>query len=104
MADTTEFFTDYLPGKLKDNPSLSSIGSVYQFDIDGAGSWTVDLKTDGGAVVEGAADAADCVVTIAKDDFEGLLDNPANGMILFTQGKLKVSNIGLAMSLQKILS
>ena len=40
---------------------------------------------------------------INEPDFGTLLDNPAQGMMLFTMGKLKVSNVGLALSLQKIL-
>ena len=105
MADTTAFFTDYLPGKLAENPGLAAeINAVYQFDIDGAGTWTVDLTAEGGAVSEGAHSDPGCTFTIAKEDFESLLDNPANGMMLFVQGKLQVSgDQGLALSLQKIL-
>jgi putative sterol carrier protein len=102
MADTTEFFNTYLPNKLKDNPDLADMGVTFQFDIDGAGTWSLHLK-DGGSVAEGATDDADCVVSCAKDDWEGLLDNPANGMMLFMQGKLKATNLGLATKLQQIL-
>lgn len=105
MADTQDFFANYLPNKLKDNPSLAKdINAVYVFDIDGAGKWTVDLTQDGGIVQEGAAENPGCTVTAAKKDFETLLDNPAQGMMLFTMGKLKVTNVGLALSLQKLLS
>lgn len=104
MADTNDFFSNYLPGKLAENPGLAQeIGASYQFDIEEAGTWTVDLTGDAGTVVEGAVDEPGCVVTAHKDDFEKLLDNPASGMMLFTMGKLKVSNVGLALSLQKIL-
>jgi hypothetical protein len=104
MADVTTFFSDYLPNKITENPDLAKeINAVYQFDIEGLGTWTVDL-TDAGTVAEGAHDDPGCVVTCASEDFGTLLDNPAAGMMLFTMGKLKVSNVGLAMSLQKILS
>jgi len=104
MADTNDFFSNYLPTKLNENPGLAAeIGAVYQFDIEGAGTWAVDLTGDSGTVAEGAHDDPGCVVTAAKEDFEKLLDNPASGMMLFTMGKLKVSNVGLALSLQKIL-
>jgi hypothetical protein len=104
MADVKEFFTDYLPKKLVENPDLAAdVNAVYQFDIEGAGIWTVDL-TDGGSVSEGAHDEPGCVVTVAAEDFATLLENPAMGMMLFAQEKLKVSNLGLALSLQKILS
>lgn len=105
MADVNDFFSNYLPKKLEENPDLAAdIGSVYVFDIDGAGQWTVDLTDGSGSVAEGAVDEPGCTVTANAEDFGTLLDNPAQGMMLFTLGKLKVSNVGLALSLQKILS
>jgi len=104
MADINDFFGNYLPQKLKDNPDLAAdVGAIYVFELEGAGNWTVDL-TGAGEVREGAAKDAGCTVTATADDFGTLLDNPAQGMMLFTMGKLKVSNVGLALSLQKILS
>jgi len=104
MADLQKFFSEYLPQKLKDNPELSEeINNTYQFDIEDAGQWTVDLTQTPGEVREGPIEEAGCVVTAAAEDFETLLDNPASGMMLFTMGKLKVTNVGLALSLQKIL-
>mgnify|MGYP002037425675 CR=1 FL=1 len=104
MADTNDFFNNYLPTKLSENPDLAQeINAVYQFDIENAGTWSVDLTGDQGTVTEGAHADPGCVVTAKKEDFEKLLDNPASGMMLFTMGKLKVSNVGLALSLQKIL-
>lgn len=102
MADTNEFFGTFLPKKLEDNPDLAEMGVVFQFDIEDAGTWSLFLK-DGGKVTEGATEDADCVITCAKEDWEGLLDNPASGMMLFMQGKLKASNLGLATKLQQIL-
>ena len=103
MSDVTTFFNDTMPAKLVESPDLSEINSVYQFDIEGAGTWTVDLTKTPGEVSEGAHEEPDCVVTCEAEDFESLLENPANGMMLFTMGKLKVSNVGLALSLQKII-
>ncbi len=105
MAETHEFFHDYMPKKLTDNPGLiTSVKAVFQFNITDAGTWTVDLKNPPGAVTEGEAAAADCVITVAKADWEKLLDTPSLGMQLFMTGKLKASNIALAMQLQKILA
>lgn len=104
MADINEFFGEYLPNKLSENPDLvKDINAVFVFDIAGAGQWTVDM-TGEGVITEGVADDAGCTVTAAKDDFEAMLDNPATAMSLFMSGKLAVSNIGLGMSLQNILS
>lgn len=104
MADINDFFGNELPNKLTSNPDLAKeINAVYLFDIDGAGQWTVDLTDGSGKVVEGAEGEPGCTVTVAKADFEGLLDG-GNPTMLFMTGKLKVTNVGLAMALQKILS
>lgn len=105
MADLDDFFGNYLPEKLKNNPDLAKeVNAVYVFDLDGYGTKTVDLTGDVGTVADGAHEDPGCTVTAKQSDFETLLDNPSQGMMLFTMGKLKVTNIGLALSLQKILS
>jgi hypothetical protein len=102
MADTKDFFDNYLPNKLKNNPNLAKdINAVYVFDIDGAGVWTVDLTKP--EITNTRHENPGCVVSANKTDFESMLDNPSSAMILFTLGKLKVTNVGLALSLQKLL-
>lgn len=104
MADTNDFFTNWLPNKLATNPDLvKSINAVYQFDIEGAGQWSVDLTGDG-TITQGAHANPGCVVTASKADFEQMLENPSSAMMLFMSGKLKVTNVGLGISLQKLLS
>lgn len=104
MSDVSDFFSDKLPAKLKEDPDIASgINAVYQFDIEGAGTWTVDLTEPPGTVTEGEHDDPSCVVTCAEEDFNQLLENPAVAMMLFTMGKLKVSNVPLALSLQKLI-
>lgn len=104
MADTQDFFSNWLPNKLSTNPDLvKSINAIYQFDIDGAGQWTVDL-TGNGTINEGPSSTPGCVVTASKADFENMLDNPSSAMMLFMSGKLKVTNVALGISLQKLLS
>lgn len=104
MADVAEFFTTTLPKKLEENPTLAGdINGSYAFDIDGAGQWSVDLTDGAGKVSEGIMDGADCVVTVTAEDFGTLLDNPMMGPMLFTQGKLNVTNPALALSLTQLL-
>jgi len=104
MADTADFFANYLPNKLNENPDLvKDINAIYVFEIEDAGTWTVDL-TGEGTIEEGSHDEPGCVVTAEKEDFEAMLDNPSQAMMLFMSGKLKVSNVGLGISLQKLLS
>ena len=98
MADTADFFGSFLPEKLEKNPDLAgTIGKIFQFDIDGAGTWTLDLTEGSGAVNAGASEGPDCVITAKKDDWEGLLDNPNKAVQMVMLGKLKVSNLGLAL-------
>jgi hypothetical protein len=103
MSDVATFFNETLPAKLAEHTDLSDINAVYQFDIDGAGVWTVDLTQSPGVVTEGEHASPGCVVSCESEDFASLLDNPANGMMLFTMGKLRVTDVGLALSLQKII-
>lgn len=106
MAETREFFDDYMPKKLIEKPNLvNEVKAVFRFDVKDAGSWIIDLKSPPGAVraVEGEPPPADCVITVGKADWEQVLDKPSYAMQLFMTGKLKASNIGLAMALQKIL-
>jgi hypothetical protein len=103
-SDTNDFFSNWLPEKLKGNPDLvKSINAIYVFDIDGAGQWTVDL-TSGGTVATGAHASPGCTVTATKADFDSMIANPSSAMMLFMSGKLKVTNVGLGINLQKLLS
>lgn len=106
MAETKEFFEQYLPKKLTDNPSLAtSVKASFMFEITGAGTWSLDLTNPPGSVSEGAMENPGVTITVGKDDWEKLLDNPGVAMQLFMMQKLKVKgNVGLAMQLQKILA
>lgn len=105
MADSTEFFEKYLPAKI--TPELqASVKNSIQFDLTGEGAttWTLDLSSAPGSVVNKAIDNPGCVITIAKTDWEKLLDSPGQAMQMFMMGKIKTTNVALAMQLQKILA
>ena len=105
MTETNDFFNNYLPNKLIENPKLASeINAIYLFDIDGAGQWTVDLTEGSGSIAEGATKEAGCTVSATLDNFEKLMTSPTSAAMMFMTGKLKVTNVGLAMALQKLLS
>lgn len=104
MSKTQGFFNEYLPKKLEKNPDLAtSINATFQFNIDGAGVWTLDLK-GANEVKEGPSEAADCTITAAESDWESILENPSKAVTMVMMGKLKISNLGLATQLQKILA
>ena len=105
MADTKQFFSEFLPARIAKDPALAqSVNAVYQFEIAGAGTWTLDLTPAVNQVTEGAATNPGCVLKADKETWEKILDNPSLAIQMAMMGKLRVSNIGLATQLQKILS
>ena len=103
MSKTTSFFADYLPQKLSAHPDLAGkVDQIFQFDINGVGSWHVDLTVGEGSVSTGPHDDPDCTITCSEAAFEQILDEPGSAMVLMTKGELTVSNLTAALSLQKI--
>ena len=79
------------------------MNAVFQFNIDGAGSWYANLK-GASEVQAGNHDAPDCIITASQDTWESMLENPGKAPMLVMTGKMKVSDLGQAMKLQKILA
>jgi putative sterol carrier protein len=107
-TSASNLFDELLPGQIEKNPDKAKeVGAVYAFKItgDGGGEWTVDLSSTGPKVEKGARAGANCTIEVANGDFMSMLTNPAMGMQLFMQGKLRVSGDPmLAMKLQKLFS
>ena len=101
MADTTKYFNSDLPSRLAtDSNFAGSINNVFQFEIEGAGTWHI---APGGVVASGQHDDPECVVTSDKETFDEVLDNPSIAMAKFMEGKISASDLGLAMQLQQFL-
>ncbi|MBL7686031.1 MAG: SCP2 sterol-binding domain-containing protein [Deltaproteobacteria bacterium] len=100
-------FGEKIPERLKQRADkISSINSVYQFDItgEGGGTWVIDLTQPGGAVTQGASEAAKCIVTMDASNFSDLIEGKLNPQMAFMTGKLKVKgDMGLALKLGAIL-
>ncbi len=105
-VDVKKLFNEDLKGAVGRNPAdAKKIGGVYQLNVTGAGTWTIDLASDPPGVTEGAAANPGCTIEIAEPDFQTLYSEPKEGMKLFFAGKLKVKgNQMLAMNLQKLFS
>jgi putative sterol carrier protein len=101
-----QLFNVDVPEALKKHPDKArEIGAIYLFKIsgDGGGTWTVDLVGNPPTVAEGDKGNAQCTFEVAHDDFKQMLTNPAMGMQLYFQGKLKVTGDPmLATKLQKL--
>jgi putative sterol carrier protein len=108
-VDIQALFNEELPARLAQNPDAAKqIDAKYQINItgDGGGEWFIDVSDSGPRVERGNPGTADCVITVATEDFQKLYENPqANSMQLFFAGKLKVTgNPTLAMKLQKLFT
>lgn len=102
MADIAAFFTDFLPKKVQSDPNLANEKGVYQFDIAGFGTYTLDLEAK--TVTEGPHASPGCKITTDSATWGQILDKPAFAMQAFMSGKLKATNLGMATKLQKILA
>ena len=107
-VDAQDLFNNQVPNALAKHPDKArEIGAVYQFKIsgDGGGEWTVDLQSNPPLCTAGINGTAQCSIELAHDDFKAMLGNPAMGMQLYFQGKLRVSGDPmLATKLQKLFS
>ncbi len=105
-ANAQELFGHDVPEALEKFPGKArEIGAVYLFKIagDGGGTWTVGLAANPPAVTQGGKGNAQCTFEVAHDDFKQMLTNPAMGMQLYFQGKLRVTGDPmLATKLQKL--
>ena len=74
----------------------------YKFDIDGAGSWQVDVDDGEVSVSENGGDA-DCIISTSAETFMKIANGEQNPTAAYMSGKLKVKgDMGQAMKLQKL--
>jgi putative sterol carrier protein len=100
VASAREFF-EAIPAKI-DPEKTEGETVTYRFDIEGAGSWKVDV-VDGAVSVVETGDAADCVIRMKEDVLLRLIDGKQNPATAFMLGKIKVDgDMGLALKLQKL--
>jgi putative sterol carrier protein len=95
-----EFF-DTLESRV-DQSKTAGMNNSYLFDIDGAGTWKVDVQDGSVKVTEGTADA-DVTITTSEETFEKIVSGEQNATSAYMTGKLKVKgDMGAAMKLQKL--
>lgn len=93
--DAKTFFDQRLPQVFQTVPDKAKeLNAIYVFKISGTngGTWTVDLRATPPTISTGDRADADCTVEAADTDFETLLADSQQGMQLFMEGKLKVSD------------
>jgi putative sterol carrier protein len=85
-----------------DPAKTAGVNNSYLFDIEGAGSWKVDVRDGSLSVTEGGDDA-DVTITASEQDFEKMVSRELNPTTAYMTGKLKVKgDMGAAMKLQKL--
>jgi putative sterol carrier protein len=100
MPTAREFF-EGLEGRV-DPSKTAGMTNSYVFDIDGAGSWKVDVDDGNVKVTEGGGDA-DATITASEETFEQIASGDLNPTTAYMTGKLKIKgDMGAAMKLQKL--
>jgi putative sterol carrier protein len=102
-----QFFADL--GSRPDSSRAANLTASYRFDIEGAGSWRVDVD-DGAATVTdtdtdtGSQAPADCVIATDEQTFLGVVNGEQNPMGAFMTGKIRVDgDMGLALRLKDLV-
>ena len=95
-----EFF-DTLESRV-DASKTAGLTSSYLFEIEGAGTWKVDVADGRVSVTEGAGDA-DVTIRTSQETFSALASGEQNPTTAYMTGKLKVEgDMGAALKLQKL--
>ncbi len=100
MDDPREFF-DTLESRV-DPAKAAGLTASYRFEIDGSGTWHVDVDEGKVTVTENGADA-DCVISTTSETFLKIANREQNPTAAYMSGKLKIKgDMGQAMKLQKL--
>jgi putative sterol carrier protein len=99
-ASPREFF-ESLESRV-DSTKAAGLTASYRFEIDGAGTWHVDVDDGKVSVSENGGDA-DTTISASADTFMKIASGEQNPTSAYMSGKLKVKgDMGQAMKLQKL--
>jgi putative sterol carrier protein len=101
MPETAREFFETLESRV-DPSKTAGMTNSYVFDIDGAGTWKVDVDDGKVTVTEGAGDA-DATISASEETFQKIANGDQNATSAYMTGKLKIKgDMGAAMKLQKL--
>ena len=101
MAMTAREFFEGLEGRI-DPAKTAGMTNSYVFEIDGAGTWKVDVQDGQVSVTDGGGDA-DATISASDETFGQIASGDMNATTAYMTGKLKVKgDMGAAMKLQKL--
>jgi putative sterol carrier protein len=100
MTSAREFF-EGLESRLEPSKTAGMTNS-YVFEIDGAGTWRVDVDDGTVKVAEGGGDA-DATIAASEETFQQIASGDLNATTAYMTGKLKVrGDMGAAMKLSRL--
>jgi putative sterol carrier protein len=101
VPDSAREFFETLESRV-DPSKAAGMTASYLFDIDGEGSWHVDVDDGKVTVTEDGGDA-DCTISASAETFRKIANGEQNPTAAYMSGKLKVKgDMGQAMKLQKL--
>jgi putative sterol carrier protein len=101
VAQTAKEFFDTLESRV-DQRKTAGMNNSYVFEIEGAGTWKVDVTDGKVAVTEGGGDA-DATIRASEETFRAIASGEQNPTTAYMGGKLKVEgDMGAALKLQKL--
>jgi putative sterol carrier protein len=101
MATSAREFFEGLESRI-DPAKTAGMTNSYVFEIDGAGTWKVDVQDGKVSVTEGGGDA-DATISASDETFSQIASGDTNATTAYMTGKLKVKgDMGAAMKLQKL--
>lgn len=100
MIDPREYLFS-LPEKT-DRLVLEGHFTVFHFEVDGSGHYTVQVVDGDLSVVEGLHGEAVCRVTTSSESFSKLITKDMNPMMAMMMGQLRISNPGEMLKYAKI--
>jgi putative sterol carrier protein len=105
MPDTArEFFDDLATRTAGGSARARGLTASYRFDVEGAGSWRVEVD-DGAVSVSESDGPADCVIAAPEDVFLRIVRGEQSPTGAFLMGKIRVEgDAGLAMRLKDLLA
>jgi putative sterol carrier protein len=85
-----------------DPSKTAGMSNSYVFEINGAGTWKVDVQDGSVSVTEGGGDA-DATISASEETFGQIASGDLNATTAYMTGKLKIKgDMGAAMKLQKL--
>jgi putative sterol carrier protein len=102
MAQSVSQFFEELPSRV-DESRTAGMNNTYRFEVDGAGSWTVDVQNGKVSVAQDGDAEPDVTISSSEETFLKLVQGEQNPTTAYMTGKLKIKgDMGAAMKLQKL--